>query len=221
MTIINCTNPLYRYGGIRMSIMYVRSLSGFCSDWRCSRRFWSCMEIGYSIDENSDLQLSVGSFILVPSQCILMLVKSIHWGAKTTESHEGSWTSAGMERSLYDCLYTWGTGRRDNWHWIPNGRYDLMTTCGLTCDECTHPLDDLVSKKRHSEAGQVLLDYAKDVRQAVIAFVEGNCFSEARRVVSIFETTYLVAHSRWYDTDSNKCSTRAHRGYRLSCGSGW
>ncbi|KAF8339341.1 pol II transcription elongation factor [Amanita rubescens] len=45
--------------------------------------------------------------------------------------------------------------------------------------------DDLVSKKRHSEAGQVLLDYAKDVRQAVIAFVEGNCFSEARRVIAI------------------------------------
>ncbi len=61
----------------------------------------------------------------------------------------------------------------------------------LTCDECTRPLDDLVSKKRHFEAGQVLLDYTKDVRQAVIAFVEGNSFSEARRVVSNFETIYL------------------------------
>ncbi len=33
------------------------------------------MEIGYSIDENLDPQLSVRSFILVPSRYILMLVK--------------------------------------------------------------------------------------------------------------------------------------------------
>lgn len=52
-------------------------------------------------------------------------------------------------------------------------------------------LDDLMSKKRHLEAGQVLLEYAKDVRQAVIAFVEGSHFSEARRVVSDFVRTRL------------------------------
>ena len=45
---------------------------------------------------------------------------------------------------------------------------------------------DLVSKKRTSEAAQVLLDYAKDVREAVIALVEGSHFSEARRIVRIF-----------------------------------
>lgn len=44
-------------------------------------------------------------------------------------------------------------------------------------------LEDLVSKKRHSEAARVLLDYSKDVREAVIALVEGNHFSEARRIV--------------------------------------
>lgn len=43
--------------------------------------------------------------------------------------------------------------------------------------------EDLVSKKRHSEAAQVLLDYGKDVREAVIALVGGNGFSEARRLV--------------------------------------
>jgi elongator complex protein 1 len=44
-------------------------------------------------------------------------------------------------------------------------------------------LEDLVSKKRHAEAARVLLDYGKDVREAVIALVGGNAFSEARRVV--------------------------------------
>jgi elongator complex protein 1 len=44
--------------------------------------------------------------------------------------------------------------------------------------------EDLSSKKRHTEAGRVLLDYSKDVREAVIAFVQGNAFSEARRIVS-------------------------------------
>lgn len=40
------------------------------------------------------------------------------------------------------------------------------------------------SKKRFADAARVLLDYAKDVRHAVIALVEGNSFSEARRIVS-------------------------------------
>ena len=44
--------------------------------------------------------------------------------------------------------------------------------------------EDLISKKRYTEAGQVLLDYAEDVREAVIALVQGNQFSEARRIVS-------------------------------------
>jgi elongator complex protein 1 len=45
-------------------------------------------------------------------------------------------------------------------------------------------IDDLNSKKRYAEAATVLLDYAGDVRQAVIAYVEGNLFADARRVVS-------------------------------------
>jgi len=43
--------------------------------------------------------------------------------------------------------------------------------------------EDLASKKRYAEAGQVLLDYAEDEREAVIALVQGNQFSEARRIV--------------------------------------
>ena len=44
--------------------------------------------------------------------------------------------------------------------------------------------DELSSKKRYAEAATVLLDYAGDVRQAVIAYVEGNLFADARRIVS-------------------------------------
>lgn len=45
-------------------------------------------------------------------------------------------------------------------------------------------VEDLSSKKRYAEAARVFLDYAGDIRQAVIAFVEGNLFAEARRIVS-------------------------------------
>jgi hypothetical protein len=51
--------------------------------------------------------------------------------------------------------------------------------------------EDLSSKKRHAEAGRVLLDYAKDIKEAVSAFSTGNDFSEARRVVSLWA---LVQH---------------------------
>ncbi|KII95516.1 hypothetical protein PLICRDRAFT_96071 [Plicaturopsis crispa FD-325 SS-3] len=45
--------------------------------------------------------------------------------------------------------------------------------------------EDLSSKKRHADAARVLLDYAKDVREAVIALVQGNHFSEARRITAL------------------------------------
>ncbi|KAG1716214.1 hypothetical protein ID866_954 [Astraeus odoratus] len=43
--------------------------------------------------------------------------------------------------------------------------------------------EELLSKKRYSEAARVLMDYAHDDHQAVIALVQGNEFSEARRIV--------------------------------------
>jgi len=49
----------------------------------------------------------------------------------------------------------------------------------------TTAVEDLSSKKRYTEAGRVLLDYSKDVREAIIALVSGNAFSEARRIVCI------------------------------------
>ncbi len=43
--------------------------------------------------------------------------------------------------------------------------------------------EELTSKKRYAEAATVLADYAKDVREAVIALVQGNHFAEAKRIV--------------------------------------
>lgn len=45
--------------------------------------------------------------------------------------------------------------------------------------------EELLSKKRYLEAARVFIDYAGDTRQAVIALVQGNEFSEARRIVSM------------------------------------
>ncbi|KNZ72380.1 Elongator complex protein 1 [Termitomyces sp. J132] len=52
--------------------------------------------------------------------------------------------------------------------------------------------EDLTSKKRHSEAARVLLDYTKDIREAVIAYVQGNHFSEARRIIALQSKPELV-----------------------------
>jgi len=52
----------------------------------------------------------------------------------------------------------------------------------------------LTSKKRFTEASQVLLGYAEDVREAIIALVQGNQFSEARRIVSY--TSHFLSLSR-------------------------
>jgi len=52
--------------------------------------------------------------------------------------------------------------------------------------------DDLSAKKRYAEAATVLLDYARDVRQAVITYVEGNFFADARRIVSLYATPELL-----------------------------
>ncbi len=45
-------------------------------------------------------------------------------------------------------------------------------------------VEGLSAKKRYQEAARVLLNYGKDVRDAVISLVQGNPFSEARRIVS-------------------------------------
>ncbi|KAG0700203.1 pol II transcription elongation factor [Suillus ampliporus] len=52
--------------------------------------------------------------------------------------------------------------------------------------------DELFSKKRFSESARVLLDYAKDVRQAVNSLVQGNEFAEARRIVTLHAKPELV-----------------------------
>ncbi|KAA1476949.1 Elongator complex protein 1 [Dentipellis sp. KUC8613] len=52
--------------------------------------------------------------------------------------------------------------------------------------------EDLTSKKKYSDASRVLLDYSKDVRQAVIALVQGSEFSEARRIITLHSCSELI-----------------------------
>ncbi|TFK88053.1 IkappaB kinase complex IKAP component [Polyporus arcularius HHB13444] len=54
-----------------------------------------------------------------------------------------------------------------------------------TSDIAYRVAEELMSKKRFSDAATVLLDYADDVRQAIIALVEGSHFSEARRIITL------------------------------------
>ncbi|GLB37914.1 hypothetical protein LshimejAT787_0409650 [Lyophyllum shimeji] len=72
----------------------------------------------------------------------------------------------------------------------------LATETGMSEEDFTamgyRVAEDLTSKKRHAEAARVLLDYAKDIRQAVIAYVEGNHFSEARRITALNAKPELV-----------------------------
>ncbi|KAJ7252430.1 IKI3 family-domain-containing protein [Mycena haematopus] len=74
--------------------------------------------------------------------------------------------------------------------------FDLAGCTGISQDDISamgyRVAEDLASKKRHPDAARVLLDYAKDVREAVIALVEGNCISEARRIVTLTDSQTLL-----------------------------
>ncbi|TFK44978.1 IKI3 family-domain-containing protein [Crucibulum laeve] len=52
--------------------------------------------------------------------------------------------------------------------------------------------EDLSSKKRYADAGRVLLDYAQNIRESIIAYVQGNFFSEARRIGKADEKSELI-----------------------------
>ncbi|KAG1835906.1 pol II transcription elongation factor [Suillus subalutaceus] len=52
--------------------------------------------------------------------------------------------------------------------------------------------DELLSKKRFSESARVLLDYAKDIRQAIHSLAQGNEFAEARRIITLHAKPELV-----------------------------
>ncbi|KAG2136870.1 pol II transcription elongation factor [Suillus cothurnatus] len=52
--------------------------------------------------------------------------------------------------------------------------------------------DELFSKKRFGESARVLLDYAKDVRQAIHSLAQGNEFAEARRIITLHAKPELI-----------------------------
>lgn len=91
--------------------------------------------------------------------------------------------------SLLNCR-RWSPRTSSRWHIVllvrTSPRNGHASYCSFT--------EDLTSKKRYAEASQVLLSYAEDVREAVIALVQGNQFSEARRIVSY--TSNFLSPSR-------------------------
>ncbi|TCD69585.1 hypothetical protein EIP91_007007 [Steccherinum ochraceum] len=52
--------------------------------------------------------------------------------------------------------------------------------------------EDLSAKKRYHDASRVFLDYVKNPRAAIIALVQGNLFSEARRVIALHTLPELL-----------------------------
>lgn len=52
--------------------------------------------------------------------------------------------------------------------------------------------EELISRKRFLEAGHVLIDYAKNIRQCVSTLAQGNLFSEARRMVVVLQTCSVI-----------------------------
>ncbi|KAJ7133724.1 pol II transcription elongation factor [Mycena crocata] len=75
--------------------------------------------------------------------------------------------------------------------------FDLAGRTGVSAEDIIamgyRVAEELVSKKRYPDAARVLLDYADDVREAVIALVQGNCFSEARRIVKrLFQWSLII-----------------------------
>ncbi|KAJ6534029.1 pol II transcription elongation factor [Mycena vulgaris] len=75
--------------------------------------------------------------------------------------------------------------------------FDLAGRTGASEEDTTamgyRVAEDLASKKRYADAARVLLDYAKDTREAVIALVQGNCFSEARRIATLTDSQALLS----------------------------
>lgn len=84
-------------------------------------------------------------------------------------------------------FFRWDSGSEVGWYNDTSGSSKL-----------TGPFEteDLASRKRYSEAGRVLLDYAKNVEEAITAFAQGGDFPEADRQVS------SVAHIQRPSTDA-------------------
>jgi len=77
--------------------------------------------------------------------------------------------------------------------------------------------EELSSKRRYSESARVLLDYSKDVREAVTSLVQGNKFSEARRIVSIIVNYSSIIHQySLSDVGNFARSTRTADGSHIS-----
>ena len=108
---------------------------------------------------------------------------SIYGRAGSTESNACIRKGSIMARVIRACAVSEGRSRGSRRDGIPCGWYAVLLQLAISTinDSLT---ENLTSKKRYTEAAHVLLDYTEDVREAVITLVQGNQFSEARRIVS-------------------------------------
>ncbi|TRM68918.1 IKI3 family-domain-containing protein [Schizophyllum amplum] len=63
---------------------------------------------------------------------------------------------------------------------------------GVLVDMAFRVAEGLVAKKKHGDAARVLIDHARDVREAVIALAQGNLFSDARRIITLHSRPELL-----------------------------
>jgi hypothetical protein len=142
------------------------------------------MVIGCSKEGSSSRQRKVS--IQEPSTeiCLLTCMYSFRGGQQDIEGYGILREVPSVARTLQPCC----SCKR----WRGKACRNGIQSCWLAFSGLNFELkynfstEDLVSKKRHSDAGRVLLDYSKDTREAVITFVQGNMFSEARRIVRVF-----------------------------------
>lgn len=107
----------------------------------------------------------------------------IYRSTSTWKGFNRLWAFIGMATSIWDrrtAIKIWRRTRGDGL----SDRRSLSSSGKCTRRISTHFTEDLSSKKRYNESARVLLDYTKDVKSAVSLFVQGNSFSEARRIVS-------------------------------------
>lgn len=76
-------------------------------------------------------------------------------------------------------------------------------------------------RKRYPEAARVLLDYAKDIREAVIALVNGNQFSEAQRVVKCLFLPHSETKWRIMNYLTEQVLSRSRSTKTKSCSRMW
>jgi elongator complex protein 1 len=137
---------------------------------------------GWLFERREFAQSALGMQAITSLQHSRLTGRSIYGRAETTEGYACIREGSIVARTVRACTTPKGGARGLGRNRVPCSRCVLPGLATFTL--IINYSEDLVSKKRYIEAGRVLFDYAEDEREAVIALVQGNQFSEARRIVS-------------------------------------